>query len=203
MKTKSQLVSEYRRKRKDNLIKVCGSACNICGYQKSKSALEFHHINPEEKEYGIAANGTCHDLEKDLAEVKKCILVCANCHREIHDGFFTLSELNNFKKFDENFANELRQQKEKKKYYCLICGKEIQKNKNCLCQDCFLKHQAEEKNYPDRAELKNLIRNYPFTKIGEKYHVSDNAIRKLCKKYDLPNKKTDINKINDNDWEKI
>lgn len=83
---------EYRKRRKNNLIRVCGSKCNLCGYNKSNSALEFHHIDPSQKSYGISS-GICHDLESDLAEIKKCILVCANCHREIHDGDYTLEEL--------------------------------------------------------------------------------------------------------------
>ena len=64
----SNATSNYRRRRKENLIKVCGAKCNICGYDKVQGALEFHHIQPDKKEYGIAENGTCHDLEADLAE---------------------------------------------------------------------------------------------------------------------------------------
>ena len=39
-----------------------------------------------------------------------------------------------------------------------------------------------------REELKELIRNKPFTQIGAKFGVSDNAIRKWCDKFDLPRK---------------
>ena len=56
----SQATSNYRRRRKLNLIKVCGGKCNLCGYNKTAAALEFHHINPEEKNYGLASMGTCH-----------------------------------------------------------------------------------------------------------------------------------------------
>ena len=45
-KTNSQAVSDYRRKRKLNLITACGHKCCICGYDKAVSALEFHHIDP-------------------------------------------------------------------------------------------------------------------------------------------------------------
>lgn len=79
-------VSNYRRRRKANLMKVLGDKCCICGYNELPDALEFHHINPEDKEFGIASKGTCRDLEKDLAEIKKCVLICANCHRAIHKG---------------------------------------------------------------------------------------------------------------------
>lgn len=56
---------------------------------------------------------------------------------------------------------------------------------------------------PSREELKNDIRTTPFTKIGEKYGVTDNAVRKWCDVYKLPRKTTDIKKISDEDWIKI
>ena len=82
----SKATSDFRRRRKKNLITVSGGKCLLCGYNKTNNALEFHHIDETQKSYAISANGTCHDLEKDLNEVKKCILVCSNCHREIHAG---------------------------------------------------------------------------------------------------------------------
>lgn len=89
----SKATSDYRRRRKQNLLKICGEKCAICGYDKCIGALEFHHLIPEKKSYGIASNGTCRDLESDIAEVKKCILICANCHREIHNNMYSLEEL--------------------------------------------------------------------------------------------------------------
>lgn len=56
----SQSTSDFRRNRKLNLIKVCGNKCNLCGYNRVVGALEFHHIIPEEKSYGLASMGTCH-----------------------------------------------------------------------------------------------------------------------------------------------
>ena len=66
-----QAVSDYRRRRKENLIKVCGNRCALCGYDKLPAGLEFHHIDPTQKSYGIASKGTCHAIDKDLEEVKK------------------------------------------------------------------------------------------------------------------------------------
>ena len=62
-------------------------ACNICGYNKCKNALEFHHIDPQAKEYSIASfRYTPRNKEVMIAELKKCVLLCANCHREVHAG---------------------------------------------------------------------------------------------------------------------
>ncbi len=202
----SQATSDFRRNRKFNLIKVCGNQCNICGYNRAISALEFHHINPEEKEYGLASMGTCHQLEKDLEEVKKCILVCSNCHREIHEGFYTKDELFLKKIYLDDIANELindRNSKlEEKHYYCPSCGKEITRMAQ-YCSDCANKNKRIVKERPTREELKQLIRTTPFTKIGQQFEVSDNAIRKWCKAENLPSRANEIKKYTNEEWELI
>ena len=63
-------------------LKING--CAICGYNKCKSALEFHHANPEDKKFLIGKafiRGHCN--KKIATELNKCILLCANCHREV------------------------------------------------------------------------------------------------------------------------
>jgi len=54
-----------------------------------------------------------------------------------------------------------------------------------------------------REELKQLIRTMPFTRIGEKYKVSDNTIRKWCEKLNLPKKASVIKQYSDEEWSKI
>ena len=58
-------------------------------------------------------------------------------------------------------------------------------------------------NAVSREDLKKLIRTQPFTKLGEMFGVSDNAIRKWCIKYNLPKTKSDIQKYTDEEWELI
>jgi 5-methylcytosine-specific restriction endonuclease McrA len=71
--------------RKLKFVNSLGGKCCICGYDKSLSALEFHHINPLEKSIQLdlrhLSNNSLSVLENEL---KKCILLCSNCHREIH-----------------------------------------------------------------------------------------------------------------------
>ena len=81
-KQMSERVSATRRKKMSVLKEEAGNCCCKCGYNKCTAALEFHHLDPTVKEGGII--GTTASLEKQRAEAKKCILVCANCHREIH-----------------------------------------------------------------------------------------------------------------------
>ena len=84
------MVSERRRKLKDMAIDYKGGKCEKCGYNKCNGALEFHHLNPEEKDFSISSAGTTRSFERIKKEIDKCILVCANCHREIH---YLLKEL--------------------------------------------------------------------------------------------------------------
>lgn len=200
----AQHVADHRKKRKLDLMRVAGNQCCLCGYNKVSSALEFHHINPKNKSYGIST-GNCYSLETDLNEIRKTVLVCANCHREIHEGLYSMEELYQKQIFDDNVAQELRDAKAqletKTVYYCAQCGKEISRGAK-LCESCAheLRRKAER---PTRAELKNLIRTTPFTKIGELYGVTDNAIRKWCDAEGLPRKATEIKRYSDEEWEAI
>lgn len=72
-----------RRNMKLQAIKMLGGKCSICGYNKCVDALEFHHKNPKEKEFKLGSGNTM-SWEEYKNELKKCILVCSNCHKEIH-----------------------------------------------------------------------------------------------------------------------
>lgn len=74
-----------RQKTKRIAIDYKGGKCINCGYNKCDAALEFHHINPEEKDkdYFNQKTGFTESLKKEL---DKCILLCANCHRELHSS---------------------------------------------------------------------------------------------------------------------
>ena len=83
-------VSKRRKKLKEMSLEYKGGKCCICGYNTCKSALEFHHTE-DNKEFGISAKGFTRSWEKLKAELDKCILVCANCHRKINENYITVS----------------------------------------------------------------------------------------------------------------
>lgn len=83
-KSSYDCVKEHRRKIKEELVKYKGGKCEKCGYDKCIAALEFHHLNPLEKDFGIASSSVYKNLKALKLEVDKCMLVCANCHRELH-----------------------------------------------------------------------------------------------------------------------
>lgn len=85
-KCRSESVSRYRKKRKSKLVKMFGGSCVSCGYNKYAGAIHFHHVVPSEKKFGISASGLCRALNNILEELKKCVMICSNCHAEIHAG---------------------------------------------------------------------------------------------------------------------
>lgn len=56
-----------------------------CGYNKYMKALTFHHSDPSQKDFEISTYKTLQMSEKLIAELNKCILLCFNCHMEVHD----------------------------------------------------------------------------------------------------------------------
>lgn len=85
--------------------------------------------------------------------------------------------------------------------HCIDCGKIID-NRSQRCEECEHKRQRKTE-WPQRDELKKLIRAQPFSTIGKMYNVSDNAVRKWCKNYNLPTKKSEIKQYSDKEWEEV
>lgn len=69
------------------IIERFGSACVKCGYDKCFAALDFHHVDPQHKEFApanlVSNMSPIATLEREL---EKCIMLCSNCHRELHAG---------------------------------------------------------------------------------------------------------------------
>ena len=66
------------------ILESRSQGCSVCGYNKCPEALEFHHIDPNTKDMSIGKAVRQWGTEKLKEEITKCIVVCANCHREIH-----------------------------------------------------------------------------------------------------------------------
>lgn len=195
-------VKNFRHRLKERSVYVMGEKCQCCGYNKCITALEFHHLNPKEKDFsfGSNTNRSWYDTQKEL---QKCILVCANCHREIHQGLINKDQLKPsfIKERAEEISKLIDDLKSNKIYYCKDCGIEVWRGNN-YCPKCAAK-KLRIVERPNREILKEKIRNQTFLSIGKEYGVSDNAIRKWCKAYNLPAKKNDIKTYSDTEWEQL
>ena len=198
-------ITKFYQVRKKRIVYVMGGQCALCGYNKNIQALEMHHIDPQEKDFTFSDTKKYHTWEELSIEMQKCVLLCANCHREIH---YPLDEENPIElksSYNPERSAEIQalitQEKTKTKHFCIDCGKEITRNAQ-RCQKCAELHNRRVER-PEREVFKQEIRTTPFTVLGEKYNVSDNAIRKWCDGYNLPRTKGEIKAYSDEEWELI
>ena len=68
-----------------------GGKCIRCGYNKCLKALEFHHVDQSKKDFTISNDH--FKLADAVEKSKKCILLCSNCHKELHDNLWNLDDL--------------------------------------------------------------------------------------------------------------
>jgi hypothetical protein len=83
-------VAEWRRRAKARLVAEAGGECQLCGYDRCRAALVFHHLDPSAKSFSLSLRGITRSFEKMRAEAAKCALLCANCHAEVEAGYSSL-----------------------------------------------------------------------------------------------------------------
>ncbi len=81
-----EAVKRRRRKLREMAREYAGGKCVLCGYNKCARALSFHHLDPKKKDFGVSAKGLTRSWEAIRKEINKCVLLCANCHMEVHDS---------------------------------------------------------------------------------------------------------------------
>jgi len=88
-KCRYQDIVRRRLKLKSILVTELGGKCERCGYNKCVRAMEFHHKDRSQKEFGICEK-LCYSLERLRKEAQKCILLCCRCHREVEEELFAV-----------------------------------------------------------------------------------------------------------------
>lgn len=177
---------------KTKFITYCGGKCQCCGYNKYVGALEFHHVDKDDKEI-VISRAECIALSIIMEELKKCVLVCSNCHREIHRGITSCPTVNQLDRdtlsylFDKKIALKPTASVTSKRINSGACSspgcqKTTYKGKP-LCNSCIAKqHTKEVGNWPTDDELKIMAWKMPTTDIGKLVGVSDKAVEKRMKR---------------------
>ena len=83
-------VQKRRHQIREMALEYKGKKCAICGYNEYIQALEFHYLIDDDKDFGISAKGYTRSWKQVRSELDKCVLLCANCHREVHEGITQL-----------------------------------------------------------------------------------------------------------------
>ena len=219
-KCMTDCINEKRRKLKRELVEYKGGKCEICGYNDCIAALEFHHLNPDEKDFGIG-NGNIKSLERLKKEADKCILVCNRCHEEIHYKIWQEKEekyqkeiQRNIDNFEENCkiynelnhdnyynrialdVNEIKKDLENKLTQKEIAKKynvSISKVKNFLNENCFNSHHKRMNSLTKEMVIKTAMKyNCVKTLMSKELGYSVKAIEEWCVRNGLPRKRKDL-----------
>lgn len=175
MNIKSEEVKRCQKRKKQNIVNLFGGKCSLCGYNKCLNALEFHHLDKNEKEEEPTYIIMRWSFERAKKELDKCILVCSNCHREIHAEEYDLNI--NLRTFvrpwltkECNYCNKEFITKEVEAKYCGL--------------SCF-QYSQRKVIRPNKEELAELMSIHSWKQLGKMFGVSDNGVRKWAKNYKL------------------
>ena len=178
VKEASLKVMKSQRRKKIFAVEAFGGKCELCGYDKCLEALEFHHLNKEEKEYKPSYIIMRWSWIRAYEELKKCILVCSNCHKELH---------HDIRDIEPNLRARVLIDKTCSRVGCDIIfpvrpNKATQKYCGVKCKTL----DSRKADRPTRKQLEKLLEaKIPWVQIGKSYGVSGNAVRKWAKKYEL------------------
>jgi hypothetical protein len=207
MSKHSNGVKQWRKRTKERIIHAMGGQCACCGYNRCPSALALHHIIPEQKDPSVAGwRSNSASWDKIVNELKKCILVCHNCHHEIHDDYINVPT--NAPQFDEKYANYKQltaainakiesETKSKPKIHkpiqerfhpCPRCNTPTPAHKKHCSLQCsrhsFTTRFRRIVNWCD-FDLETLYKQMPVVNIAELIGCSDAAVHKRLKKLKL------------------
>lgn len=172
MSISSERVKKWRENCKTRMVEAMGGACQCCGYNTCQEALAFHHIDPSQKELkfgSIRANPV--NWNKIVEELKKSILVCHNCHSEIHAGVREVPE--NRAVFNENYSDYRNMNKYDS---CPVCGSE-KPIKQKFCSPKCAQTNRYKTNW-DGIDLLDLLEKHPIGELEKMLGVSNTAIYK-------------------------
>lgn len=181
---KSQKVKDWRRNTKQRIVDSFGGKCGCCMYSICQEALELHHLNPIEKKFGFGSiRANPKSWEKVVDELKKCVMLCANCHREVHAGVRVIPD--DCRRFDEFFTDYKKNRRLSLIDNCPVCGEE----KSCHTKTCsrICGRSLRSSFNWEKFDLNDLfiVQKLSKTKIAGIVGCSDNAVAKRLKKLKL------------------
>jgi len=174
---------DYRKIKKEILSKSFGGKCCICGYDKLIKGLDFHHTDGDNKDFSISQSINVK-WSKLLKEVKKCILVCCRCHREIHEGMHDVSNLYHeidYSLIEDAFIpNNGREKKVKVLKKCQICDEKTYRT-YCSAKCSSKSQEVVVWNDEDLID-KYINKKIKIAALARLYNVSFTAVKKRLKK---------------------
>lgn len=166
--------------RKLKFVKEKGGKCSICNYSKNLAALEFHHINPEIKSMNLDARHIRgRKIEVLENELEKCLLICSNCHRELHNPDLEMEILKEFPQKEKEESHS--KNKTNKCNNCINCDKEFPKIKGKIF--CSKECREKYKKYPSIEEImKSYSTNNSWEKVAKEFEITRRVLQGIRNK---------------------
>lgn len=188
MTKSSKAVIDWRKRTKERIVQAFGNKCGICDYTKCDEAFDLHHVNPLEKEFSLGSiRAWPKSWDKIVNELRKCVLLCCRCHREVHTGITIIPD--NIQRFDETFADyktlEKIDRQNKYRKQCPVCGIDMFNRSKTCSLICAAKLSG--KYDWEKYDLNSLyvVNKMSMTKIASIVGCSSGAVKKRLKKLDL------------------
>lgn len=188
-KSKSQAVKDWRYNTKIRIVEAMGGCCQICKYNKCNNALELHHIDPTQKELSFGkVRANPKSWNKIVLELKKSILLCSNCHKEVHAGITNLPET--YAVFDDKFSDYKNSITDDRVCQAQNCDNHLSYGQKKFCSNtCMSKNmpsriRTNTKKIVDWSDLEDLkyIKKLSNVEISKIKGCSETAVRKQLKK---------------------
>ena len=161
----SEAVIRWRQRAKHKLVAGFGGGCGICDYSRSMRALEFHHLDPTEKDFAFGTKGVPRSWSKMVAEALKCVMLCRNCHAEVHDGITSVPE--GIRRFDSKSAGA-----------ALPLRRKPVRERGTNVKHTPRPSQEKVPDRPRGKSLRNLVCNTSRVAVAKRFGVSETAVRK-------------------------
>lgn len=172
-------MKKWRKATKQRIVDSLGGKCQVCGYSKCLECLDVHHIDPKEKEFAFGAiRGNAKSWSKIVIELRKCIILCRNCHGEFHSGLVTIPE--NAKRFNEEYTDYLMKQKEELFDSCPVCNIKKKTKQNYCSLSCA--GVGGGKVDWKTIDLIELLKSKTKSQVADDLGISEAAVRKRLKK---------------------
>jgi hypothetical protein len=183
MTKQSDKVKEWRKNTKRRIIESMGGKCVCCGYNKCDESLALHHLDPSEKELSFGAmRANPKNWKAIVVELRKCVLVCNNCHGEIHHASTKVPE--NAPRFNEQYLEYRKNYTIHEITFCVICGKEKEYHNITCSRECSSKRTGHIDWI--KYDIAQMIKEMSIVKIAEIVGCSDSAVHKRLKKLNIP-----------------
>lgn len=177
-----QHVQRWRVKARKWITRYAGDTCQCCNYDTYIGNLSFHHLDPTQKDITISRLvNKCHSWHKIIAEADKCVLLCHNCHGEVHAGRRICPPIN----LDERklILSQIESERPIPKscvfHYC-SCGERIPQTKKFCSRRCF--NDTQQKiTWP--TNLPDIVAASSKLAVARSLGVSDKAVAKRLRNY--------------------